>query len=92
MDSKINLRYSSNERDVIAGVGDRLLLMAGPEGLDRLSKKGSSYILGNVKNGYGIKTADTITDDRIDDWIVFTRKVFFYSRFGARSDYCGRKK
>ena len=70
MDQKVSLRYSSNAGSVTAGVGDRLLLLAGPEGSDRLAKKGSSYVIGNVKSGYGIKTADTITDDSVDAWIV----------------------
>jgi hypothetical protein len=70
VDQRISLRYGTDERTTLAGTGDKLLLLVGPEGSDRLNKKGGSYILGNVKNSYGIKTADTITDDRIDDWIV----------------------
>lgn len=70
VDQRISLRYSSQTRSVSAGVGDRLLLVAVPEGSDRLNRKGNSYIIGNVKNTYGMKTADTITDDNVGDWII----------------------
>ena len=35
-----------------------------------LQRKETSYIIGTVRNGYGIKTADAITSDRIDDWVA----------------------
>jgi hypothetical protein len=35
-----------------------------------LQRKETSYIIGTVRNGYGIKTADAVTSDRIDDWVA----------------------
>ena len=35
-----------------------------------LQRRETSYIIGTVRNGYGIKTADAITSDRIDDWVA----------------------
>ncbi len=46
--------------------------------LDR--KADNSYVIGNVKNGYGMTTADTITSDNLDDWVVAALTAELQSR------------
>ena len=59
-------------------------------------KEDVGYIIGTVKNGYGVKTADAFTTDRVDDWIAgaftseLTRAGFTVRRLDPLPPQVGR--
>lgn len=70
VDQKLALKYTAPASvSVPAGVSNTVV-MAKVDLDVSLQKKGDAYIIGTVKNGYGIKTADAVTSDRIEEWIL----------------------
>uniref|UniRef100_A0A7C4EK99 Lipoprotein n=1 Tax=Thermodesulfovibrio aggregans TaxID=86166 RepID=A0A7C4EK99_9BACT len=68
VDQKIDLTY---ERTVNAKGGSGEVFIAKPKNNTGLNKKPTGeWIIGTVKNTYGMKTADVVTSNDIEDWIV----------------------
>lgn len=69
IDQKLSLKYTPQGSATPLGVADRVLLTkVDLEG--SMQRKENAVIIGNVKNGYGVKTADAVTEHKIDDWIL----------------------
>jgi hypothetical protein len=68
-DEYVNLAYRStvaaNDGKLNAGV----LQIENPTATG-VQKKGTSYIIGNVKNCYGMKVADSLTSSLVADWVA----------------------
>lgn len=68
VDQKVDLSY---EKVVNARGGSGEVFIAKPKNSHNLNRKPSGdWIIGTVKNTYGMKTADVITSNDIGDWIV----------------------
>lgn len=68
VDQKVDLSY---EKVVNARGGSGEVFIAKPKNSHNLNRKPSGdWIIGTVKNTYGMKTADVITNNDIGDWIV----------------------
>lgn len=67
VDQSITLTYSPINA-AKGGYGD--LFIAKP--VDRLTnkKKNNGLIIGTVKSGHGMKTADVVTNDNVSDWVT----------------------
>ena len=69
IDQKLSLRYTPQGAPAPLGVTERVLLTT----IDleaSMQRKENSVIIGNVKNGYGVKTADAVTESKVDEWIL----------------------
>jgi hypothetical protein len=63
------LKYTPQSSTAPLGVTERVLLTT----IDleaSMQRKENSVIIGNVKNGYGVKTADAVTEGKVDEWIL----------------------
>jgi len=71
IDQRLALKYQPQapEAPAPARRSTELLLSVRMD-TDLQRRKDVGYIIGTVKNGYGVKTADAYTTDRIDDWIA----------------------
>lgn len=68
VDQKVDLSY---EKTVGAKGGAGDLTIAKPTEMQTLTKKGDNlWVIGTVKNTYGMRTADTVTDNNLGDWVV----------------------
>jgi putative transposon-encoded protein len=67
VDQKVDLSY---QRTVNASGGSGEVFIAKPKEYHGLRKKSNSWVIGTVKNTYGMKTADVVTENDIGDWIV----------------------
>lgn len=68
VDQKVDLSY---ETVVNAKGGSGDVFIAKPKEIHNLNKKPSGeWIIGTVKNTYGMKTADVVTSNDIGDWIT----------------------
>ena len=68
VDQKVDLSY---ERTVGAKGGAGDIMIAKPVEMQSLTKKGENvWVIGSVKNTYGVRTADTVTDNNLGDWVV----------------------
>lgn len=70
VDQRVSLKYLPEGGPTPKGYGVMTLLTQVDIGVKLDTKSDGSYVIGNVKNGYGMTTADTITSDRLDDWIM----------------------
>lgn len=69
VDQRLALKYQPQAPEASAARSTELLLSVKMD-TDPQRRKDVGYIIGTVRNGYGIKTADAFTTDRIDDWIA----------------------
>ncbi|HAK89026.1 MAG TPA: hypothetical protein DHV16_04405 [Nitrospiraceae bacterium] len=67
VDQKVDLSYEKvvNTR---GGSGD--VFIAKPKDHHNIMKKADGWLIGTVKNTYGMKTADVVTENDIGDWVV----------------------
>lgn len=68
VDQRLTLKYLPPSTDTRPTRPTEVLLAVKMD--TNLQRKETSYIIGTVRNGYGIKTADAVTSDRIDDWVA----------------------
>jgi len=72
VDQKVGLRY---EQALTSGKGKGPIEIATPVAPTLETKKKGFFIVGAVKNTYGMKTADTVTQDSIPQWIANALKT-----------------
>ncbi len=73
VDQKIDLPY--NKPSVSFSATRKPILVARPDD-GSLSRKGTSFvILGKVKNGYGMTTADVVSENSVADWVAGALKA-----------------
>ncbi len=69
VDQKVPLEYNAAVADVEGGQGQSVVV-AMPICPEMETTKKGLCIVGNVKNSYGMKTADTTTEDSVPQWIT----------------------
>jgi len=72
VDQKVGLTYTPV---VNATGGNGALSIAKPEIISIQKNNKGQYVIGTVKNGWGMKTADTVTNDSPADWIALALKI-----------------
>lgn len=69
VDQKVPLAYSQAVAGVEGGQGQSVQVET-PTGAELKENKKGLCIVGNVKNSYGMKTADTVTENSVPQWIA----------------------
>ena len=69
VDQKVPLIYNQGVANVNAG-NYGAIQVEKPTSPDLQEKNNGLFIIGNVKNTYGMKTADTVTGDSVSDWVT----------------------
>src|SRR5258705_2268471 len=69
IDQKLSLKYTPQGSTTPLAVTERVLLTTIVLEAS-MQRKENSVVIGNVKNGYGVKTADAVTESKVDEWIL----------------------
>ncbi|MCI4627143.1 MAG: hypothetical protein L3V56_14440 [Candidatus Magnetoovum sp. WYHC-5] len=83
VDQKVELQYDTVSAHVINSnsVKEKLLLSKNMDNVNLSKNESGKLIIGTVRNGYGMHTADVVTDKDVGDWIINAFKDEF-SIFG----------
>jgi hypothetical protein len=69
VDQKVPLTYNQGVADSNADKYG-VIQVEKPTSPDLQKKSNGLFVVGNVKNTYGMKTADTVTGDSVSDWVA----------------------
>jgi hypothetical protein len=72
VDQKVELPYSKTNASKASNA--KPIMVAKPKDGDLPRGKGGRIVIGMVKNGFGMKTADVLSDNSVSDWVAAALK------------------